>query len=100
MIESGQLLSDISPAGVEAIFSRFRGILQEGQITKRAQVIIENLFSVRKNKFKDHPGVIPELDLVEDEDKITHEIELNSTLNAEDSLNYFQYDENYEKNEE
>ena len=65
MTECGQVLSDLSPAGVNAIFERFKGILHEGEIEKRVQYCIENLFAVRKTKFKDHPGIIPELDLVE-----------------------------------
>jgi pre-mRNA-splicing factor CWC22 len=36
------------------------------------QYTIEKLFAVRKTKFRDNPGVVPELDLVEDQDKITH----------------------------
>ena len=82
MQESGQVLADITPAGVNAIFERFRGILQEGHIDKRVQYLIEGLFAVRKNKFNDHVGVIPELDLVEDQDRITHEIPLDHTLNS------------------
>ena len=99
MTECGQVLSEITPAGVNAIFERFRGILHEGQIEKRVQYIIENLFAVRKNNFADHPGVIPELDLVEDEDKIVHEISLSSDLNVETGLNVFHVDLNYEKTE-
>jgi len=74
MLESGQVLSEVSPAGVNAIFERFRTILQDGQVDKRCQYTIEKLFKVRKSKFKDYPGVISELDLVQEEDKITHEI--------------------------
>jgi len=100
MTECGQVLSEITPAGVNAIFERFRGILHEGHIEKRVQYIIENLFAVRKNNFADHPGVIPELDLVEEEDRIVHEVSLSSELNTEDNLNIFKYDPNYEKTEE
>jgi pre-mRNA-splicing factor CWC22 len=35
MTECGQVLSDITPAGVNAIFERFRGILQDGEVNKR-----------------------------------------------------------------
>jgi pre-mRNA-splicing factor CWC22 len=100
MIECGQVLTDISPQGVNAIFDRFRGILQEGEASKRVQYTIENLMAIRKTKFKDHPGVIQELDLVEDGDKITHEIELNSPLDSQESLNVFQLDPEWEKHEE
>jgi hypothetical protein len=35
-----------------AIFERFRGILQEGEIDKRVQFLIEGLFAIRKAKFQ------------------------------------------------
>jgi pre-mRNA-splicing factor CWC22 len=35
---------------------------------------------VRKTKFADHPGVIPELDLVEEDDKITHTVSLDDNF--------------------
>lgn len=54
---------------------------------------------MRKTKFKDHPGVIPELDLVEEDDQITHNIDLVDEIDPEDSLNIFKYDPFYEKTE-
>jgi pre-mRNA-splicing factor CWC22 len=35
MIECGQVLTDITPAGVNAIMESFRTILHEGQIDKK-----------------------------------------------------------------
>ena len=70
------MLSEITPVGVNSIFERFKGILHEGEIEKRVQYCIETLFAVRKTKFKDHPGIIPELDLVEEEDQIIHNFDL------------------------
>ena len=53
------------------------------------QYTIENLFAIRKTKFAEHPGVIPELDLVEEEDKITHTVSLDDEVNGEDQCNIF-----------
>ena len=39
--EIGQLLEELSPQGLHAIFERFRGILHEGDIDKRVQYTIE-----------------------------------------------------------
>ena len=77
MMEVGQVLSESSPAGVSAIFERFRNILQDGEVNKRCQYAIEKLFKVRKSKFSAYPGIVPELDLVEEDDRITHEISLD-----------------------
>lgn len=64
------------------------------------QYSIEHLFAVRKTKFKDHPGVPPELDLVEQEDQICHDLNLDDTFNGDERLNIFQFDPLYEKTEE
>lgn len=99
MKECGQVLSDLTPAGVNAIFESFRNILHEGEIDKKVQYTIENLFAVRKTKFADHPGVIPELDLVEEEDKITHQVSLDDNFEGHDECNVFNFDPNYEQTE-
>jgi pre-mRNA-splicing factor CWC22 len=39
--------------------------------------VIEKLFKIRKDKFKEHQGIIKELDLVEEDDRITHEVSLD-----------------------
>eukprot|EP01016_Furgasonia_blochmanni_P014684 TRINITY_DN1777_c0_g1_i11.p2 TRINITY_DN1777_c0_g1~~TRINITY_DN1777_c0_g1_i11.p2 ORF type:complete len:334 (-),score=95.56 TRINITY_DN1777_c0_g1_i11:1457-2458(-) len=100
MTECGQVLSDLTPAGVNAIFERFKGILHEGEIDRRVQYSIENLFAIRKTKFRDHPGVIPELDLVEEDDKITHNIALDDDVDGEEMLNVFKFDPFFDKTEE
>ena len=74
--------------------------MHEGEIEKRVQYSIENLFAIRKTKFKDHVGVIPELDLVEPSDQITHTIYLDEEIEGEDRLNIFKYDPFFEKTEE
>ena len=99
MIECGQVLSEATPAGVNAIFESFRTILHDGQIDKKVQYTLENLFAVRKTRFSAHPGVIQELDLVEESDKITHTVSLEDNLDGEDQCNLFQFDPNYEQTE-
>jgi len=52
----------------------------------RVQYMIEVMFAVRKDGFKDHP-IIPEgLDLVEEEDQFTHMLPLEDEYNPEDVL--------------
>ena len=99
MIECGQVLSETTPAGVNSIFERFRSILHEGQIDRRVQYTIEKLFAIRKTKFSNHPGVIPELDLIEEQDKITHDVSLEDELETEEATNFFKFDPEYETKE-
>merc|ERR1719301_54852 len=88
--ECGQALEELSPGGCLAIFERFRSILHEGEIDKRVQYVIEGLFEVRRKKFKDHPMLLEELDLVEEDDQITHEVDLlEEGIKGEETLNIF-----------
>ena len=97
--EVGQILTELCPSGLRAIFERFRGILHEGEIDKRVQYTIEGLFAIRKGNFVDYPAVHSELDLVESQDQITHEMGLEDELDKEDLLDVFRFDNEYEKNE-
>ncbi|KAM1055302.1 hypothetical protein ACFX2B_028632 [Malus domestica] len=97
--ECGSLLQDLSPKGLHGIFERFRGILHEGEIDKRVQYLIENLFAIRKAKFQGHPAVRPELDLVEQEDQLTHEISLEEKIDSEVTLDLFKADPDFLENE-
>jgi len=90
MQEVGQAIQELSSAGSQAIFERFRTILHEGEIDRRVQYVIEGLFEVRRKKFKDHPMVLEELDLVEEDDQITHEVDLlDETLKGDETINIF-----------
>lgn len=101
MREVGAHLANVSPKANNAIYERFRAVLHEGEIDKRIQYMIEVLFQVRKDKYKDNPPVIKELDLVEEEDQITHNISLDDEdLDPEDMLNIFKFDPDYTENEE
>eukprot|EP01039_Chlorochromonas_danica_P002305 gene2305-2525_t len=97
--EVGQLLDQLSPQGVHAIFERFRGILHEGEIDKRVQYTIEGLFAIRKSGFRDYPAIPEELDLVEREDQITFEIGLDDDIDKEEMLDIFRPDPKYLENE-
>ncbi|KAJ8930383.1 hypothetical protein NQ314_016810 [Rhamnusium bicolor] len=99
--ECGQKLTEVSSRGINAIFEMLRNILHEGQLEKRIQYMIEVMFQIRKDGFKDHAAVIEELDIVEEEDQFTHLMTLDDVrqVNAEDILNVFKFDDNYEENE-
>ncbi|KAF8403851.1 hypothetical protein HHK36_011957 [Tetracentron sinense] len=97
--ECGSLLQDLSPQGLHGIFERFRGILHEGEIDKRVQFLIEGLFAIRKSKFQGYPAVRPELDLVEQEDQLTHELSLEEEIDPEIALDIFKPDPQFLENE-
>lgn len=98
--ECGLKLTEVSPRGINAIFERLRNILHESEIDKRVQYMIEVMFAIRKDGFKDHPIIPDGLDLVEEEDQFTHMLPLEDDYNTEDILNVFKLDPNFLENEE
>ncbi|XP_038607442.1 pre-mRNA-splicing factor CWC22 homolog [Tachyglossus aculeatus] len=98
--DCGLKLTEVSPRGINAIFERLRNILHESEIDKRVQYMIEVMFAVRKDGFKDHPVLLEGLDLVEEEDQFTHMLPLEDDYNPEDVLNVFKMDPNFLENEE
>lgn len=101
MREVGALLANVCPKANNAIYERFRAVLHEGEIDKRIQYMIEVLFQLRKDKYKDNQPIMQELDLVEEDDQITHNISLDDDdLDSEDMLNIFKFDPDYTENEE
>src|SRR6202044_3460918 len=84
--EVGSFLSENSPKANATVFERFRAFLNEGKISQQVQYMIEVLMQVRKDKYKDNP-ILPEgLDLVEEDEQITHQIQLDEELDVQDSL--------------
>jgi hypothetical protein len=66
-------------ARVRRIFERLRVILHEGAIDKRVQYLIEGVTKVRALKFEGHAAVPPGLDLIDEGDQITHQVDLEGT---------------------
>ncbi|XP_031564700.1 pre-mRNA-splicing factor CWC22 homolog [Actinia tenebrosa] len=98
--ECGMKLTEVSPRGVHAVFERLRSILHSGEIDRRVEYMIEVMFAIRKDGFKDHVAIPEGLDLVEEEDQITHLLRLEESGTAEDILNIFKMDPNFLENEE
>jgi pre-mRNA-splicing factor CWC22 len=99
MKEVGAFLDEMNPAIANAIFDQMRNILHEADIDKRTQYMIEVLFEVRRTKYKEHPSIKEDLDLVEEEDQITHRHTLEDEIKVEDGLNIFKLDAEYEAHE-
>jgi pre-mRNA-splicing factor CWC22 len=90
MKEVGAFLAQEASGANEGVFERLRNILHEGKIEKRIQYMIEVLFQIRKDKYKENPPIPPELHLVEDEDQITHTLELDEDdLDVQEGLGTF-----------
>lgn len=97
--EVGQHIEEMNAPIAAVVFDQFRNILHEQDLDKRVQYMIEVLFQVRKDKYKDNPAIAEELDLVEEEDQITHNTKLDADLEVQDGLNVFKYDPEWEEHE-
>ncbi|XP_003572105.1 pre-mRNA-splicing factor cwc22-like, partial [Brachypodium distachyon] len=92
--ECGATLRDACPRLLDAVFDALMSILRDGNMVdrRRTEFMIEGLLAVRKAQFRAHPSVRPELDLVETEDQLTHQVEISSRgLDPESHLDVFSF---------
>jgi pre-mRNA-splicing factor CWC22 len=118
MREVGAFLAENSPKANASVYERLRVVLNEGTISQRVQFMVEVLMQIRKDKYKDNP-ILPEgLDLVPEEDQITHQVALEDDLQVLEGqsaclfsyfrlalltfavTDIFKFDPDYVKNEE
>jgi len=97
--EVGFKLAELSPRGLTVVMERLRHILHEGQVGQRTQYAIEVMMAVRKDGFKEHLPIKEGLDLVEEEDQITHMLQLDGKYETQDRLNIFKLDSTFLENE-
>ncbi|KAJ3214051.1 pre-mRNA-splicing factor cwc22 [Clydaea vesicula] len=98
--DTGSYLTDVSSKATNSIFERFRAILHEGVIDKRTQYMVEVLFQVRRDKFSENPAIEKGLDLVEEEEQITHFVSLDEDYKSEEMLNIYKFDKDFIESEE
>lgn len=84
--ECGQKLTEVTGKGVHAIFEMLKNILHEGKLEKRVQYMIEVIFQIRKDGFKDHVPVVEQLELVDENDQYTHLMLLEEATETQDIL--------------
>lgn len=95
------LLSEKSPRALEFIFQRLRQVLHDGDLSKRVQVMVERLIAMRRKAITNDMVLDPRLDLLNEEDIITHPVSLDDEeeKDLEFDCNNFQYDPDFEENE-
>ncbi|KAL2234288.1 UNVERIFIED_CONTAM: Pre-mRNA-splicing factor cwc22 [Sesamum indicum] len=86
-IECGSSLLDFSPGTLNEVVKEFGRV--RGEVEKRVQVLIVKLFVVRRLRFKEYPRMMDELDFVEVEDQVTHEVSLLHEICSESSVDSF-----------
>lgn len=83
------------------VFKTLRNLAHESDIDSRTQAMIDQVHLVRREQFQSFPALKPDLDLIDEDDKVTHEINL-SDPRKEDYMteaNYFKIDPKWAENE-
>lgn len=99
--ECGAKLDILNPTCLFDIFKVLRDLSLEREFDTRTHEMIDMIHVVKKERFKNYPSIRPSLDLVDEDDKITHSIMLTDPK-REDFLvecNYFKYDTKWKENE-
>ena len=74
------------PYTAAGVFESLKGILHDGNVDVRVQYMIEVMFAIRKDGFKEHPAIVGGLDVVGEEDQITHLLSLEDDIEGEERL--------------
>lgn len=99
--ECGSKLDQLNKPYLFEVFQTLRYLSLEKNLDTRTDEMIHILHNIRKTNFKDYPPIKPALDLVEEDDKVTHTIELSAPKKDDFhmELNYFKFDPNWSENE-
>lgn len=100
--ECAPFLAERSPKACDGVFQRLREVRHDGEVSTRAQVMIEKLMAMRKHNFAGQETLDPRLDLVEDGDVITHFASLDDDDQPDLQMvcNAFHFDDDYLENEQ
>ena len=92
-----------APAGVRAIMDKIREVLREGTVSGRVQFSIEHCLkswgTLLSPGSELPPFVANEYDITDRSQQITHTIALDDTIDAEDALDTFRLDTNFQQHE-
>lgn len=99
--ECGYKLDQLNPSYLFEVFKTLRDLSLENDFDTRTHEMIDIIHVIRKDKFKDFPPIKPALDLIDEQDRITHTIELSGPRKEDFhmELNYFKLDPNWSENE-
>lgn len=99
--ECGAKLNQLNSPYLFETFKELRNLSLENDFSTRTHELIDLIHVVRKEKFRDFPPIKKELDLVDENDKFTHTIELSGPKKEDFqmNLNYFKVDPLWVDNE-
>ncbi|KAH0481509.1 MAG: hypothetical protein KVP17_000184 [Porospora cf. gigantea B] len=90
MLEVGQVLEEVSVQAYRSVVERLRAIQREGTCEVKVLYAIDRIFDAMRKRFVDYPGLPDDLDLVDEDDQISHALDLlDPNLQPDESLHVF-----------
>lgn len=99
--ECGAKLDQLNSPYLFEVFKTLRDLTLENDFDTRTHNMIDMIHVIRKNKFEEYPPIKKSLDLLDEDDRITHQIELAGPKKDDFhmELNYFKFDPKWSENE-
>ncbi len=83
---SGQKLLQVSPLGLDLVFSTLTDLLNKSSLNTRTQDVIDVLLTIREDQFKTYPILPLGFNIVPESNKYTHKLELDAKIDHEFNL--------------
>lgn len=96
----GPFIYDENPSWFDSVKDTLRSVMNENIVNDRIQFSIENLFNVLKEKIDLYDGIESDLDLVDEDDCVVHQINLKDKNSTDSQFDVFHFDENYKESNE
>ncbi|CAF4396807.1 unnamed protein product, partial [Rotaria sordida] len=72
--ECGQKLSQVNPRGLNSMFVTLKNSVNKSSLSEYTQNMIQILFAMREDEFKENPSIAPGLNLADESSQYTHMI--------------------------
>lgn len=96
----GVLLNDNESEWFDKVKNILRHVLNENIVHSKAQFLIQTFFDNFNEKIDKGETIDDSLDLVDEEDYVTHSFDITDRIQGEDKLDVFTYDDNFKVNNE
>ena len=96
---AGELLETVAGAAVQPHYDALRRGAARGAWDERVRFGVGELLAARRGGFAGHPAVVAELDLLEDEDVVVHDVHWGDARDVRRELDEFRYDPDFAANE-
>ncbi|CAF4277803.1 unnamed protein product, partial [Rotaria sordida] len=88
----------VNPRGLNSMFVTLKNSVDKSSLSEYTQNMIQILFAMREDEFKENPSIAPGLNLADESSQYTHMITFD-TCEPKPLLEVFHYDKKYEEHD-